>query len=146
MINVDKLFDFIKVMFSSDDSYEKLTISDKTKHTFMVQRFMSIKYPVQASLFNMLKTNPLGVADSWRIVAKQFGRTPRWIYTKTKKSTKSKTNKNKYIPSKEAIDEYMKINEIGRREFEDALRLCPTELKKDLKVLENYIDGYIKEK
>jgi hypothetical protein len=145
MINVDKLFDFIKVIFAKDDTYDKLTLSDKSKHTFMLNRFMSIKYPIQASLFNMIKTNSVGISDSWRMVAKQFGRVPGWIYTKTKKNSVKK-EKSEYEPSEEAISEYMRITEIGHREFTDAMKLCPDELKKQLYVLDTYLAGYSKEK
>lgn len=143
MLNVDKLFDFIKVIFSKDGSYEQLTVSDKVKHTFMLNRFCAIKYPIQANLFNVTGMNPLGIAESWRMVTKQYGRVPGWIYIKTKKA-KSKTKKEKYKPSDDVILEYMKINEIGQREIDDAMRLNPDELIKHLKILEKHIEGFSK--
>ena len=63
---------------------------DKSKNSFMTNRFMSIKFPVQANMFNALKIDPVGQAEAWRMVASKFNRVPGFIYTKTKASKKTK--------------------------------------------------------
>ena len=50
-----KLFDYIKVLFGKDPQWEKLKGYDKSKNSFMTNRFMSIKFPIQANMFNALK-------------------------------------------------------------------------------------------
>jgi hypothetical protein len=95
-----KLFDYIKVMFSSTEKWNKLKVYDKVKNSFMVNRFMSIKFPMQANLFNVLKTDPMGAAESWRMVASKFNRVPGWIYTRVRKTKKEKV----WEPKQEAID------------------------------------------
>ena len=130
-----KLFDYISKLFGSSDlEWEKIKDYDKSKNSFMTQRFMSIKYPIQANMFNSLKTNPVGIANSWRLVASKFNRTPSWIYTKVKK-TSAKTKDN-WSPNPEALKMYSKLNEIGMREFELALKMEPTVVKASINKLE----------
>ena len=59
-----KLFDYIKVLFGRDPQWEKLKGYDKSKNSFMTNRFMSIKFPIQANMFNALKIDPVGQAGS----------------------------------------------------------------------------------
>ena len=132
-----KLFDYIKVMFSSSEKWKKLKAYDKIKNNFMMNRFMSIKFPMQANLFNVLKTDPVGTAESWRMIASKFTRVPGWVYTRVRKTKKEK----KWEPSTEALAFYMKINEIGTREYEEALKFHPTEIKSTMLKIEKQIKG-----
>ena len=50
-----KLFDYIKVLFGKDVNWDKVSNYDKSKNSFMTNRFMSIKFPIQANMFNTLK-------------------------------------------------------------------------------------------
>lgn len=127
-----KLFDYIKVLFGRDPQWEKLKGYDKSKNSFMVNRFMSIKFPVQANMFNALKIDPVGQAEAWRMVASKFNRVPGFIYTKTKASKKIKT----WVPDPKALEFYLKINEIGERDFKEAMKHHPTELKNAINILE----------
>jgi hypothetical protein len=95
-----KLFDYIAVLFGSDEKWNSLTNYDKIKNDFMTRRFMAIKFPVQANLFNTLKTDPVGQSESWRMIASKFNRVPGWIYTKTKKET---TKTDTWKPNPEAV-------------------------------------------
>ena len=101
----------------------------------MVNRFMGIKFPLQANLFNVLKTDPVGAAESWRMVASKFNRVPGWIYTRVRKTKKEK----KWEPKQEAIDFYLKINEIGKREYDEAFKFYPAQMKATLMQLEKQI-------
>ena len=51
-----KLFDYIKVLFGKDSEWEEATDYDKSKNSFMTNRFMSAKFPVQANLFNQFRS------------------------------------------------------------------------------------------
>ena len=143
-INVDKLFDFIGVIFSDDDRYERLNNSDKAKHFFMTNRFFSIMFPVQACTFSVLDVNPVGVLDSWRMIGKRYKKTPRWVYTKTK--SVNKKEKQAYVPTQEAIDYFLAVNEIGMKEFNDIIKLNNDKLIDILKAIDNQIIGFKKEK
>ena len=129
-----KLFDYIKVLFGKDSQWNKLKGYDKSKNSFMTNRFMSIKFPVQANLFNTLKIDPVGQAEAWRLVSSKFNRVPGFIYTKVKKSAKQKAKE--WNPNPKALELYMKFNEIGEREYKEALKHNPSLVQSSIDILE----------
>jgi NACalpha-BTF3-like transcription factor len=132
-----ELFDYMKVLFEQGTKYEELKSYDKTKNAFMLNRFMSINHPVQAQMFNKLGINSVGVADSWRMVGRQYKRVPGWIYTKVRKSEKQK--EKEFRPNEEALEMFMRINQIGEREYKEALKFSRDEVIDALKRLEKQI-------
>jgi len=131
--NTDKLFDFVRVFFNEPQNYKKLTQYQKSRHAFMINRFFSIKYPVQAAIFNKVGMDAAGIIDCWYMVAQQYRKTPGWIFTKTAKSEK---DKKRYMPEDEVLDMYLQINEIGMKEYQDARTFAEEKVVADLKVLE----------
>jgi hypothetical protein len=129
-----KLFDYIKVLFGKDEHWDKVTNYDKSKNSFMTNRFMSIKFPIQANLFNSLKIDPVGQAEAWRLVSSKFNRVPGFIYTKVKKSAKQKAKE--WNPNPKALELYMKFNEIGEREYKEALKHNPLLVQNSIDTLE----------
>jgi len=130
-----QLFDYIKILFGKDENWDKVSNYDKSKNSYMTNRFMGIKFPIQANLFNMLKTDPVGQAEAWRMVASKFNRVPGFIYTKVKKQPKI----NEWVPNPNAVELYMKFNEIGQREFKEALEHNKEEVKFAIDILEKQI-------
>lgn len=129
-----KLFDYIKVLFGKDEQWDKVSNYDKSKNSFMTNRFMSIKFPIQANLFNSLKIDPAGQAEAWRLVSSKFNRVPGFIYTKVKKSAKQKAKE--WNPNPKALELYMKFNEIGEREYKEALKHNPSLVQNSIDTLE----------
>ena len=129
-----KLFDYIKVLFGKDEQWDKVTNYDKSKNSFMTNRFMGIKFPVQANLFNTLKIDPAGQAEAWRLVSSKFNRVPGFIYTKVQKSAKQKTKE--WNPHPKALELYMKFNEIGEREYKEALKHNQSLVQSSIDILE----------
>ena len=129
-----KLFDYIKVLFGKDVNWNKVSNYDKSKNSFMTNRFMSIKFPIQANMFNTLKIDPVGQAEAWRLMASKFNRVPGFIYTKVKKSAKQKAKE--WSPNPKALELYMKFNEIGEREYKEALKHDPLLVKTSIDILE----------
>ena len=142
MLDETKLFDFVKIMFTKPAHYKKIKQHNKKRHHFMINRFMSIKYPSNAQLFNINGINGGNVVDSWSMVASRFKSVPRWFYTKTKKAKKNVADK--YNPSDRAIELYMNKNEIGNREFDELKLFVKDQLYADLKKIEEQIDVYNK--
>ncbi len=140
MLDETKLFDFIKIMFTQGETYSKLKQSSKKRHHFMINRFMSIKFPTNAQLFNFNGINGASVIDCWQMVSSRFQRVPGWIYTKTK--TTKKNAKDTYYPSEIALRIYMEKNEIGAREIEELKLFNKDNFYNDLKRLENQIKVY----
>jgi len=131
-----QLFDYIKVLFGTDQQWDGLNGYDKTKNSFMTNRFMSIKFPIQADMFNRLGTDPVGQAESWRMVARKFSRVPNFIYTKT--SSKGK-KRSEWVPDPKALEFYLRVNEIGMREFELALKQDPETVMASIDKLKSQI-------
>lgn len=132
-----KLFDFIKILFTRPDLYKKLKSYEKAKHYFMVQRFMSINFPIQANAIQHLKVNPSEVMDYWhRALTKMFNRVPGWMYTKTKKA-KNKA-KNKHVPE-EIIQEYCYRMKYSKRQVNDAIEMFGEPMINELKQFEKLI-------
>ena len=129
-----KLFDYIKVLFGKDVNWDKVSNYDKSKNSFMTNRFMSIKFPTQANMFNTLKIDTVGQAEAWRLVSSKFNRVPGFIYTKVKKTVKQKAKE--WNPNPKAKEMYMKFNEIGEREFKEALKYNPSLIQSSVDTLE----------
>ena len=143
MLDETKLFDFVKIMFTKKSQYDKIKNHNKKRHHFMINRFMAIKYPANANMFNVNGINPIAVIDSWALVASRFRGVPGWIYTKTKKSKKKAvSSKGKYIPSDEAIRFFIDKNEIGMREFKELEKFAHDELYTSLKSIEGSMKVY----
>lgn len=130
-----KLFDYIRLLFGKDSDWEKVSNYDKSRNSFLSNRFMGIKFPIQANLFNTLKTDPIGQAEAWRMVASKFNKVPGFIYTKVKKQPKEK----EWKPEPKAVELYMKYNEIGNREFAEAIKYNPLLVKTAINILEKQI-------
>ena len=142
MLDETKLFDFVKIIFTNPKRYSEVSNRNKRRHHFMINRFFSIKYPVNANLFNFNGINGISVIDSWQLVANRFKSVPFWIYTRTKKKKKVATKKSEYIPKEETIKLFIHNNEIGMREFEELKSFCKEELYMSLKKLENSMTMY----
>ena len=134
-----KLFDYIKHLFGTDAQWEKLKGYDKSKNSFMINRFLSIRYPIQANMFNALRTDPVSQAEAWRMVASKFNRVPGFIYTKTKATKKTKV----WDPNPKALALYLKINEIGERDYLEAMKHQPLQVKNAINILEKQMSDDI---
>lgn len=134
-----ELFDFVKVLFTDPKKYSSLKNSDKSRHFFMIQRFMSIKHPTTAQSLNRIGMNPWAVLDLWHIVAYRYGqklkRVPGWIYTKTKKVPSEKVWK----PDPEISKLWMKRMGMTERDLNDCIKFKPEEMKRIFSSLEKQI-------
>jgi hypothetical protein len=130
----DKLFDFIKVFFGSNPKYKEVSDYQKKKHKFILNRFMSIRYPDTAQRFNINKINPVAVVNLWRVVAGKYNRTPSWIFTKTKKSPERK--ENDFIPSEDTINFYLRFHKISKRDLNDAMKFHKNDILNELERIE----------
>jgi hypothetical protein len=131
------LFGFIKVFFTSPETYNGLKQYDKAKNRFMVNRFMAINYPVMANKLNKTGTVAANVIDSWYMIAQRYTRVPGWIYTKLDKQTK--VNNVVYDPDPEALKIYLNKYQIGQRDFKLALKFKPDEVMKEIEYIEKQI-------
>lgn len=139
------LFEFIDTLFSKE-KYAIVPDSIKNKHFFMTQRFMSIRYPMEANNFNVIGINQVIAMDFWHmILAKRFTKKPFWIFTKTKKSKdKEKSHKIEKMNLK-LVNFYLKNKKMDRRDFEFLKEIYPDKLHEELKRIEKTVkDNSIK--
>ena len=64
----------------------------------MINRRMSIQFPLQAQALQQVKIDEVAVIDFWQsYLRKQYSKTPFWMFTKgIKKSKEKNTKKNKH--------------------------------------------------
>ena len=90
-----ELFEFIDSMFKKPDVFHKIKMHERSKHFFMLNRFCSIQFPVQASYFNHIKINPAQAVTFWQyLLSNKYSRTPSWMYVKTAKGKADKKAKD----------------------------------------------------
>lgn len=129
-----ELFDVVKNVFSQDPKkWSNVSRHDKSRNFFMVNRIMSIQFPVIANQFNKLKINPEATVDWWRDnLSARYTKPPQWIYTKViKKSEKTKKSSSTSWQEAEIFvrDRYS----ISKRELSDLKKLYPEKYDKWMK-------------
>jgi len=121
-----ELFDVVKTIFKKDKDWDKVSRNDKVRNFFMINRIMSIQFPIQAEQFNHTKILPRPVVDWWHdTLSKHYTRMPGWIFTKTKKS-KNKTAPTSDIEIDKSIEEFVANKyEVSLRDLSDLKRFYP---------------------
>jgi len=95
-----ELFDIVKNVFIRDKKkWDSVSKIDKNRNFFMINRIMSIQYPIQANMFNRMRVTPNRVVDWWQSnLSVKYGKSPKWIFTSTNKKNK-KVDKKSSDPS-----------------------------------------------
>jgi hypothetical protein len=136
----------MKLVFTADEKqWKDLTTVDKNRNFFMMNRFLSIKYPVQVAYLSHIKINAPAVADYWHgNLTKLYKSVPSWMYAKTKK--KEKEEKKREGLSDAMIKWYCQREEISRKEFEYTSQVFGEEFLEELRATEKVLksQGYLK--
>jgi hypothetical protein len=134
-----ELFDLLNSMFSKRDQFEKTTLHERGRHHFMVNRFMAIKYPMQAQFLNHTKIHPGNAVTYWAdTVGKMFSRTPSWMFVKTKKEKEKKAAAQPVNDS--TIRYYCQKNACSRRDVEEAIKMFGDPFVQELSQLQKLIE------
>jgi hypothetical protein len=133
-----ELFEFINVMFTKPAEFKKLSLHERGKHFFMINRFMSIKFPIQAYYINHTKIHPGQAVTFWQeFLQGKFTKVPTWMYTKL---NKKKAEKAMGVDvSEEILNLYCQKNQCSRKVLQEAIQLIGEPMIKELKDLENLI-------
>lgn len=133
------LFEFIDCMVGKPSEFSKIKMYERGKHFFMVNRFCSIKYPIQANYFNHLKINTSQVVTYWHEnLSKMYTKTPKWMYVSTKKDKEKKKSEQ---PIKDStIKFYCKKFECSERDVNDGIRLVGTPFIEELLSIEKMLE------
>lgn len=134
-----ELFETINSMFANPAAFEKISLHERGRHFFMVNRLFSIKFPVQAQYLNHTKIHPGNAVTYWsETVGKMFSKTPGWMYVKTKKAREEKA-KSQPI-SETTIKYYCQKNQCSRRDVETAMILVGQPFLDELKSLQKLLE------
>jgi len=130
-----ELFDINKKVFDKQ-GWDQVSNSDKKRNFFMLNRFFSIAYPMQANILQHLRINQSAVIDFWHLfLSSKYDKVPFWIYIKgVKKSEEIKTKKINI--SKETVKQYCIFNKIDPKIAEDAILHFPNQFANELKQFE----------
>ena len=115
-------FDIIKMMFTDVNSFNNLSNLILAKNFFMINRILSIMFPMQAQCFNNIDINQAEVIRAWQkfVTTKMgYGRVPGFVYTKGAKAAQELTKSNDI--SKEDKELYCKHYQISLKDFDDML-------------------------
>ena len=130
-----ELFDILKAFFS-EKQWEDVSKIDKSRNFFMINRMMSIFFPLQANAFNNTKIDPVPVIDFWKTTLNRSYKTPPgWFFTATKKKEKIKN----FAPSEEAANFIKSRYEISNREIVELGKYFPKEFKEFSKGIEELL-------
>jgi len=131
-----ELFPFIKILFTDAGEYSKILPGEKRKHYFMLQRRLSINYPLQTNVLQHLKINQSAVVDFWqRFLTTKHRFVPGWMYTKGVKKSQEVKEKKLTI-SNDIIREYCNYFQIDKKTVMDALEFYHEDMIKELKEFE----------
>lgn len=122
-----ELFDIVKTIFKPKKDWDKVSRNDKTRNFFMLNRIMSIQFPIQANQFNHTKISPRPVADWWHsTLSNHYTKMPSWIFTKTKKSG-DKKNAIKDLDVDPEVEKFIREKfKISNRELADLKKFYPS--------------------
>jgi hypothetical protein len=136
-----ELFDVIKTIFKKDKDWDKVSRNDKVRNFFMINRIMSVQFPIQAQQFNHTKVLPRPVVDWWHAtLSKHYTKMPGWIFTKTKKSKNNTVSTLDY--EADPLVERFILNrfEISKRELSDLKKFYPEKYKEWVESIKEQID------
>jgi hypothetical protein len=130
-----ELFDILKAFFS-EKKWEDVSKVDKSRNFFMINRMMSISFPLQAQAFNNTKIDPVPVVDFWKTTLNRSYKTPPgWFFTPTAKKEKIKN----FLPSENAANFIKNKYEISNREIAELGKYFPKEFKEFSKGIEELL-------
>jgi hypothetical protein len=94
---INSLLDIFNCMFKNKKDWAYISDADKEYYFFIINRYLSKKYPEKAQLFNIKNINKVVALDLWYfyLLDKPY---PKWFWSKSKSNTsEEKISKSQYI-------------------------------------------------
>ncbi len=134
-----ELFDFVDAIFSPT-LWKSISDSDKKKHFFMTQRFLSMKMPKETQYFNQIGVNPVAAMNTWHLIlCRQFKGKPQWIFDYNKVVKRNTEKKKKVDISHKAIIAYKQDYKLSTKDFDFLMEMFPDEVIPELQVYDEYV-------
>ena len=115
MAEKNDLFEVIGSIFTDKQKFSEYSNLTLDRNSFMINRMMAIRYPLQANALNVLNANGADIAKSWNIFLPQQYRNPSFIYTKGSKKAQEDKTKKAQMPKKSEIIDYCLTYNISYR-------------------------------
>lgn len=126
--NDTTLFDIIKALYTNKKEFDEISDFLLDRNSFMINRFISIKYPDKVQCFNISKINTVDVCKFWAEYLGGQYRVPSYIYTKgSKRAQETKSTIDK-MPSNSLINEFCIYNNINKKDVLNALKMFRDEM------------------
>jgi hypothetical protein len=130
-----ELFDILKAFFNKKD-WSDVSKHDKARNMFMINRIMSMSFPLQANALNNTKIDPVSVVDYWKeTLNTKYKATPGWFFTPSKKKEKSKD----FVPDEDVAEFIKEKYEISNREIKELCKYFPKEFKEFSKSIKDLL-------
>lgn len=142
-------FDIITLIFTNIEEFNNLSDTILDKNFFIINRVFSIKYPLQAAIFNKLTINTAQVIRAWSrfiLMHEKYGRVPYFVYTKGAKKSKETVIKKTDNISADTVCEYCKRYHITLKDYNNLKTLYNDDLITDVKRYEKIISQKEQEK
>ena len=132
-----ELFDVVNSIFSKTE-WKKVSRYDKDRNFFMINRFISIGLPKQASMFNSKHIPKEHVLDYWnRQLSRLYSTIPSWIFTKGQKASKAENEKIKVDPQLKKL--FCEYNKCSIQDFELLLSISQKDVETELEMYKNIL-------
>ena len=132
-----ELFEITKTIFETK-KWDEVTVYDKKKYFFIINRMLSCYYPMQANVLQHKNINPIAVMDFWYdFLSPKYNQTPYWMYIKGTK--KQKEVKERKTISKETIKKYCDFFKVEIKVINEAIDIFGDKMINELKTFEKNI-------
>lgn len=135
------LFDIIKWVFTDAETIMNMSDVLLKRHSFMVNRFMSIQYPQQAYIFHSSGVSGANIVKAWScfFLRQRLRYSPKWVYTKGAKRSKEEIDNKSEFKEKE-IKEMCMFNKVNYNDYKANLQFFPDKVKSDLKQYKDLLE------
>jgi len=140
-----ELFEMIKMMFEQPAKFADLSIHEKSKYFFMMNRFFSVKFPIQAQYFNHIKISPGNAVQIWADMLRPlFNTTPQFIFDAIRGTKKKKKEKALHKIEAETISYYAQRNQTSEAVVNEAISIIGREFIDELMLIQKALNKKIK--
>lgn len=131
-------YDFVKDIFTNPNkAYQEYTNKQKGNFYFIVNRIMSIKFPIEAQKLNQIGVDAIAVVDYWiaKIGGKRYSMVPKWVYTKFASTNTQRKYKSLEF-DKNVINYYLKKIQLPYNDFMQLLDEFDTNFAEEIKTID----------
>lgn len=131
------LFKFTNMLFKDKETYEKMSLYERGKQSFMINRYMASTYPYQACMLSVNKINPGIITSVWyNNVFRNMTAPPQYFYIKISNKYKKTIE---YKPSEEAISLFKEKYNLENKAYNEVFIRYKDDVLNELKDIEKMI-------